>query len=124
MTIKEARLILKMAFEAKNESDMKGLIAVADKMLAESEKQEASSLEQVNFPINIFRRHKGELYKGELLKGWRVALNGDVFNSPSAAAVFVSGHPENGWRMWRYIDEKTNTEYPIDRIRRMVNRGK
>ena len=122
MSIKEARLLIRKAFEENNETDRKGLLALADKLLADIESIQNTKPESIAFPLPIFRRHKGQLYKGQLLKGWQVAINGDIFGSPSAAAVFVSGHPENGWRMWRYIDEVTNSEQPIDRLRRMGNK--
>ena len=122
MSVKEARLLLKMAFDAKDESDRKGLIALADKLLADIESEQVENKNDLVFPVNIFRKYRGKTYNGQLHQGWRVTMEGTAFNSPSQAAVFISGYPENGWRAWKYLDEKTNSEYPIDRIRRMVKK--
>ena len=118
MSIEKARLLIRVSNQINDESDRKALLALADEILAKKENVAAiNNSVQVKFPIQIFRRYKGKLYEGLLLRGSKVEYNGKVYDSPSAAAVFISGHPENGWRMWRYIDDSSNTEKPIDRLR-------
>ncbi len=93
-------------------------MAWADEILAGTQVN-ASTIgsQQLNFPIPIFRRYKGTNYPAQLLKGWRIQLNGKVYPTPLAAAVHISGNFENGWRVWRYLDEATNKEQPIDVLR-------
>ena len=120
MSIENARLLIRVASQIKDESDKKALLELADEILANRENAVGiSNPMQIEFPIPIFRRYKGKLYEGSLLKGWKIKFNGKTYDSPSAAAVFISGHPENGWRMWRYIDESSSAEQPIDRLRRI-----
>ena len=118
MSIDKARLLIRAANQLSDGSDRRSLLAWADEILASSENEvittEPSGL---SLPIPVFRRYRGKRYDAELLQGWRIKLNGKIYNSPSAAAVHISGHPENGWRMWRYIDESTSEEQPIDRLR-------
>jgi hypothetical protein len=115
MPIDKARLLIRVANQLPDSDDRRALLAWADEILAGAEGIPEPG--QLNFPIPVFRRYKGKLYQGQLLKGWRIQLNGKVYPTPSAAAVHVSTHNENGWRMWRYIDESTDKEYPIERLR-------
>ena len=69
------------------------------------------------FPLSISRVYKHTRIEATLLPGWRVQLNGAVYPSPSAAAVAVSGHPENGWRTWKYQDPRTGQIRIIDSLR-------
>ena len=118
MSIERARLFIRIANQIPDSEDRRTLLALADEELAGAQvTRGVAESGKLNFPIRIFRRYKGRLYQGQLLKGWRIQLNGKVYPSPSAAAVHVSGHPENGWRTWRYIEESTGEEQPIDRLR-------
>jgi hypothetical protein len=45
--------------------------------------------------------YKGQSHLGRVADGGLV-LNGKRFNSPSAAAMSVTGHPVNGWTFWEY----------------------
>ena len=116
--IDKARLLIRVAQMQPEGVDRKALLAWADEILADSPQHMTNrSTKQLTFPILIFRRYKGTEYSAELLEGWRVKLQGNVYSRPSAAAGHISGHQENGWRMWRYIDESTNKEQPIDNLR-------
>lgn len=118
MSIDRARLLIRSANQIPDSEDRRTLLAWADEILAGAQVTGGVvESRHLNFPIPVFRRYKGRLYQGQLLQGWRIQLNGRVYPSPSAAAVHVSGHPENGWRMWRYIEESTGEEQPIDRFR-------
>ena len=118
MSIDKARLLIRVANQIPDSQDRKALLVWADELLAGSEDRvSVIGPKQLEFPIQVFRRYKGKIYQGQLLKGWRIQLNGKVYPSPSAAAVHISGHNENGWRMWRYMNESTNREEPIDRLR-------
>jgi len=43
--------------------------------------------------------YKGEEYRGRIENG-ALVVNGKRFNSPSAAAVSITGNPVNGWIFW------------------------
>ena len=117
MSIEKARLLIRVANQIDDPFDKKALLSMADEILANREGSIISDKQKIEFPIPAFRRYKGHLYRGNLIDRWRIEINGDVFSSPSSAAGHISGHPENGWRMWRYIDESSNSEEPIDRLR-------
>ncbi len=55
----------------------------------------------VTFPDGTeFRaRHKGQAYSGKVQSG-ALVLNGKHYDSPSAAAVEITGRPTNGWIFW------------------------
>jgi len=55
----------------------------------------------VTFPAGTeFRaRYKGENIRGRVEAG-ALVVNGKRFESPSAAAVAISGNPVNGWVFW------------------------
>ncbi len=55
----------------------------------------------VRFPLGTeFRaNHKGENYYGKVEDG-ALVVNGKRFDSPSAAAVDITGNPVNGWTFW------------------------
>jgi hypothetical protein len=55
----------------------------------------------VRFPAGTeFRaNYKGQTRTGRVERG-ALAVNGQHYNSPSAAAVAITGSPVNGWRFW------------------------
>ena len=117
MSIERARLLLRVANQLSDDSDRRSLLAWADEILANSQ-NEAITTEPsgLSFPISVFRRYKGKLYNGKFLKNRKIEMNGKQY-SPSAAAGQISGHLENGWKVWRYVDASNNEEHPIDRLR-------
>ena len=119
MDSEKVRLLIRgVANQLPNGSDLRKQLEWADEILTNSEHVPITNeLSGLSFPIPVFRRYRGKLYNGQLLKGWRIEMNGRVYPSPSAAAVHISGHNENGWRIWRYIDESNSEEQPIDRLR-------
>ena len=118
MSIEKARLLIRVANQLPDGSDRRRLLEWVDELLSHTHDEPISVVTNaLSFPIAVFRRYKGRLYRGQLLKGWKIQMDGKEYPSPSAAAVEISGHPENGWRMWRYMDEVTNKEQPIDRLR-------
>lgn len=118
MSNEKARLLIRgVANQLPNGSDLRRQLEWALEILANSEHEPITTEPSgLSFPIPVFRRYKGEFYSGQLLKGWRIQLNGEVYRSPSAAAVAISGHSEDGWRVWRYVDE-SNNDHQIDRLR-------
>jgi len=51
----------------------------------------------------IFRVYKGKIYKARIIRDGKIQLSdGRIANSPSEAASFISGNPENGWKVWKY----------------------
>ena len=119
MPDEKARLLIRgVVNQLPNGSDLRRQLEWADEILANSEHEPITTEPGgLSFPIPVFRRYKGKLYNGQLLKGWRIEMNGKAHPSPSAAAYHISGHNENGWRVWRYVDESNNEEQPIARLR-------
>jgi hypothetical protein len=122
MSIKQAKLLIGIAMEIDDKADRDSLLELAIKELNNySDIIKADNKDSIEFPIRVFRKYKGQLFEGNLVDKWHIILNKDgyVFDSPSAAAMFISGHNENGWRVWRHLDKSTNTEQPIDKLRRI-----
>lgn len=116
--IEKARLLIRVANEISDGGDRLALLAWADEILAGTGRSESSSTQRdVAFPIPIFRQYKGRVYQGLLLVGWRVQLNGRIYPSPSAAATSISGHQENGLRVWRYKDQASGEVRAIGSLR-------
>jgi hypothetical protein len=59
------------------------------------------SAKGVRFPAGTeFRaHHKGQIYLARVESG-ALVLNGKRYDSPSAAAVSITGSAVNGWRFW------------------------
>lgn len=55
----------------------------------------------IRFPVGTeFRaNHKGQTYLGRVEDG-ALVLNGERFDTPSAAAVFITKNSVNGWTFW------------------------
>ncbi|HJX10498.1 MAG TPA: DUF4357 domain-containing protein [Candidatus Binatia bacterium] len=55
----------------------------------------------VRFPLGTeFRAtYKGQQYEGKVESG-ALVIDGKRFDSPSAAAVAITGNPVNGWTFW------------------------
>lgn len=55
----------------------------------------------VKFPEGTeFRaKHKGQLHTGRVVGGG-LSVNGKSFDTPSSAAMSITGNPVNGWRFW------------------------
>ncbi len=118
MSIDRARLLIRIANQIADSEDRQTLLAWADEILVGAQVTgDTDKSQQLSFPISVFRRYKGRLYQGQLLQGWRIQLNGKVYPSPSNAAFHVSGHSENGLRVWRYIEESTGEEQPIKKLK-------
>jgi hypothetical protein len=65
----------------------------------------------------IFARYKKRRFDAILLPNHQVVWNGREYSSPSSAASAVAGGTSiNGWRFWRYLDNKGNQQL-IDTLR-------
>lgn len=55
----------------------------------------------IRFPVGTeFRaNYKGQTYLGRV-EGGALVLNGERFDTPSAAAVSITKNPVNGWTFW------------------------
>jgi hypothetical protein len=61
-------------------------------------------------------QYKGRPYRGTLRKDGRVSYAGNLYDSPSAAAIAIIRRSANGWVFWKY---KTRAGWvPLDRMRR------
>ena len=58
--------------------------------------------------LKLRTRYMGKLVEAEVVNG-RSLCDGQAYNSPSGAAVGVTGNNVNGWRFWQYYDEATDT---------------
>jgi predicted CopG family antitoxin len=73
----------------------------------------------VRFPANTeFRaNYKGQVRTGRV-EGGALAVNGQRYASPSAAAVAITGSPVNGWRFWECRFPGKSTWQLIESFRR------
>ncbi len=74
----------------------------------------------VRFPVGTdFRaNYKGEIHTARVEGGALVLSNGQRFDSPSAAAVSITGSAVNGWRFWECRVPGKGTWQPIEGLRR------
>lgn len=52
--------------------------------------------------IALRAEHKGKSHRATLRKDGHIALMGDLYPSPTAAARAITGTNVNGWNFWRY----------------------
>ena len=73
----------------------------------------------VRFPAGTeFRTtHKGVTHTGRVQSG-SLWVNGKSYDSPSAAAVAITGNPVNGWRFWECRILGKNNWQLIESLRR------
>lgn len=73
----------------------------------------------VTFPEGTqFRaNYKGRTYTAEVRNGMWTDSDGSVRNSPSEAAVKITGKPWNGWRFWHCKRQKDGDWVLIDTLR-------
>jgi len=79
--------------------------------------------------VPIFARYRGEKYEAQLdvariFGGKCIWMDGEWL-APSHSAINIKknstnppyNHTTNGWGFWKYFDESSNSEQPIDRLR-------
>lgn len=73
----------------------------------------------VRFPADTeFRAtYKGQVRTGRV-EGGALIVDGKRFESPSAAAVAITGSPVNGWRFWECRLPGKPSWQPIENLRR------
>ena len=54
----------------------------------------------------LMAKFKGQSYEAHVTEDGKVSMGDEIFNSPSAAAIFVTGGPKDGWIFWRHKNEK------------------
>jgi hypothetical protein len=62
--------------------------------------------------------YKGQVYTARVENGALVLSNGNRFDSPSAAAVSITGSAVNGWRFWECRVPGKSSWQPIESLRR------
>jgi restriction system protein len=68
--------------------------------------------------IEIFTSYKGQKHDAVYFSPTKIVYDNEVFKSPSAAGAKVqNGQSVNGWKFWKFIDEKDGKTYPLDRLR-------
>ncbi len=73
----------------------------------------------VRFPAgtNFRASYKGRTYSGRV-EGGALVVDGKSYDSPSAAAVAITGNAVNGWRFWECRLPAKSTWQIIERLRR------
>ncbi len=61
--------------------------------------------------------YKGRTYTAEIRNGLWTDSDGSVRNSPSEAAVKITGKPWNGWRFWHCKRPQDKSWALIDTLR-------
>jgi hypothetical protein len=76
----------------------------------------------IRFPAGTeFRAsYKGQVRTGRV-EGGALAVSGKSYDSPSAAAVAITGSPVNGWRFWECRLPGQSTWQLIESLRRRSN---
>jgi restriction system protein len=68
--------------------------------------------------IEIFVNFKNHKHFAVYFSPTRIVYEGEVYKSPSAVGTKVqNGLPVNGWKFWKFTDEKTNKVHPLERLR-------
>jgi hypothetical protein len=80
----------------------KRLMPALPKINAGKISREPTLAAYVKKPLNIRMTYKGNLYKATVRKDGTIFYKGKVYNSPSAAAKFITGKPSNGWAWWKF----------------------
>lgn len=69
--------------------------------------------------IEIFTNYKKHKHFAIYFSATKVVYENEVYKSPSAAGTKVqNGMPVNGWKFWKFTDEKTGKVHPIERLRK------
>jgi hypothetical protein len=123
--LEKARLLLRLA--GKNPQESRALIAWADDLLGQvpgsgsgrRSRTSAAIREQLSglFPLPVFIETPDAQSQGTLFADARMQIGYETYKSPSGAAVAVLGYPDNGWRVWKFIDTEGRTQ-SIDVLRR------
>lgn len=72
--------------------------------------------------LRLHNTYKGQEFHAEVIQGGQIRFNGQVYRSPSAAAVAAiqsTGSPretEDGWRWWKYVDQRIGETKLIDAL--------
>ncbi len=64
----------------------------------------------------LWKRFKGKDYFAEVKNG-KFIIDDKAFDSPSRAAMYITGTFVNGWLFWKYNDPNNNQWLPIDKLR-------
>ena len=85
----------------RNLLNLKGIVKKTVTLRSSISKQYDWATKGVYFPDGTeFRaNYRGQMYYGKVEKG-RLVVNGNRFNSPSAAAMSITGNSVNGWTFW------------------------
>lgn len=68
--------------------------------------------------IEIFANYKNHKHFAVYFSPNKIIYENEVYASPSAAGTKVqNGIPVNGWKFWKFIDNKTGKVHPLERIR-------
>lgn len=69
--------------------------------------------------IEIFVNYKKQKHFAIYFSPTKIIYENEVYKSPSAAGTKIqNGLPVNGWKFWKYTDEKTGKVYPLERLRK------
>ena len=69
--------------------------------------------------IEIFVNYKKYKHFAIYFSPTKIIYENEVYKSPSAAGTKIqNGLPVNGWKFWKFTDEKTGKTYPLERLRK------
>ena len=63
-------------------------------------------------------KFKGQQYQAQVIEDGKIKFGEKIFNSPSMAAIFVTGGQKDGWIFWRYKNDKGDWVL-IDELRKL-----
>ncbi|MFZ3059595.1 MAG: DUF2924 domain-containing protein [Candidatus Methanoperedens sp.] len=64
----------------------------------------------------LWKKFKGKDCFADVKNG-KFIIDGKAFDSPSSAAMHITGTFVNGWMFWKYNDSNSNRWLPIDKLR-------
>ena len=68
--------------------------------------------------IEIFVNYKNHKHYAVYFSPTKIIYEDEVYKSPSAVGTKVqNGLPVNGWKFWKFTDEKTGKIHPLERLR-------
>jgi len=119
--------IARESLESKETHIYRSLTDIAEKLtnlIKTTDKKPVTVTPTANM-IPIFARYKGERYKAQLdvarINGGRrpCVWMEEQWWTAAGSVRHITNTSVNGWcHFWKYIDESSNTEQPIDRLRR------
>jgi restriction system protein len=91
-------------------TEILGEVVEESDVLSSKDSEKTRKKPSIKFPLPIQAKHKGQVCQAELLDiGGKVRYQGDIYETPSAAAkaVATDWKAVNGWDFWKYVSQDT-----------------